>query len=194
MAKSNHAGFICFGQPAHKLAKKVTAGFNKKDVTIIHTPHPSPLSAHRGFFGSKPFTTFNTTIRNNTFTFTNLEAATIVPSGNNYSLSGLQIVEGSPRTLSYVSLGTGPDEKFVIPDRDIDTSTLKIKVQGSTSNTFVNTYTQTSDISNVNPSSKVFCSPQVIVPKQITLTSRSVLPNFLYSTLLSLQYCYNCTL
>ncbi|WP_286930327.1 hypothetical protein [Marinobacter sp.] len=104
----------------------------------------------------EPFTTFNTTIRNNTFTFTNLEAATIVPSGNNYSLSGLQIVEGTPRTLSYVSLGTGPDEKFVIPDRDIDTSTLKIKVQGSTSNTFVNTYTQTTDISNVNPSSKVF--------------------------------------
>ena len=104
----------------------------------------------------EPFTTFNTTIRNNTFTFTNLEAATIIPSGNNYSLSGLQIIEGSPRTLSYVSLGTGPDEKFIIPDRDVDTSTLKIKVQGSTSNTFVNTYTQTTDISNVNPSSKVF--------------------------------------
>jgi uracil-DNA glycosylase len=59
VAKSDNAGFICFGQPAHKLAKKVTKGFNKKDVTIIHTPHPSPLSAHRGFFGSKPFTTFN---------------------------------------------------------------------------------------------------------------------------------------
>jgi len=26
---------------------------------VITTPHPSPLSAYRGFFGSKPFTTFN---------------------------------------------------------------------------------------------------------------------------------------
>ena len=59
LAKSDNAGFICFGQPAHKIAKKVTEGFNEKAVTIIHTPHPSPLSAYRGFFGSKPFTTFN---------------------------------------------------------------------------------------------------------------------------------------
>ena len=104
----------------------------------------------------EPFTTFNTTIRNNTFTFVNLQAATIIPSGNNYSLNGLQIVEGQPRILSYVVNTAGPGEKYTIPDRNIDTSTLKVKVQGSTSNTFVNTFTQTSDISNVNPSSKVF--------------------------------------
>ena len=27
---------------------------------IIESPHPSPLSAHRGFFGSKPFSQTNT--------------------------------------------------------------------------------------------------------------------------------------
>lgn len=26
---------------------------------IIKSPHPSPLSAHRGFFGSKPFSKTN---------------------------------------------------------------------------------------------------------------------------------------
>ena len=26
---------------------------------IIKSPHPSPLSAHRGFFGSKPFSKIN---------------------------------------------------------------------------------------------------------------------------------------
>lgn len=29
------------------------------DSTIIEAPHPSPLSAHRGFFGSKPFSKIN---------------------------------------------------------------------------------------------------------------------------------------
>ena len=40
LSKSDDAGFICFGKPAHKLAKKVTEVLNKKDVTIVHSPHP----------------------------------------------------------------------------------------------------------------------------------------------------------
>ena len=31
---------------------------NTKHI-IIKSPHPSPLSAHRGFFGSKPFSQIN---------------------------------------------------------------------------------------------------------------------------------------
>lgn len=30
-----------------------------KDVPVIASPHPSPLSAHRGFFGSRPFSRVN---------------------------------------------------------------------------------------------------------------------------------------
>jgi uracil-DNA glycosylase len=29
------------------------------DTPIIASPHPSPLSAHRGFFGSRPFSRTN---------------------------------------------------------------------------------------------------------------------------------------
>lgn len=61
---SKNAGFICFGAPASKLAHKVLADFPNEDRTIIETPHPSPLSAYRGFFGSKPFTRFNNEQRN----------------------------------------------------------------------------------------------------------------------------------
>jgi uracil-DNA glycosylase len=61
---STNAGFICFGAPASKLAQKVLADFPYQVRTIIETPHPSPLSAYRGFFGSKPFTRFNNEQRN----------------------------------------------------------------------------------------------------------------------------------
>lgn len=30
---------------------------------IIESPHPSPFSAHRGFFGSRPFSQTNTYLR-----------------------------------------------------------------------------------------------------------------------------------
>lgn len=56
---SKDVGFICFGAPASKLAQKVLVDYPVEDRTVIETPHPSPLSAYRGFFGSKPFTRFN---------------------------------------------------------------------------------------------------------------------------------------
>ena len=33
--------------------------FTTQDHLILHSPHPSPLSARRGFFGSRPFSTVN---------------------------------------------------------------------------------------------------------------------------------------
>lgn len=35
-----------------------------RDEWVISSVHPSPLSAHRGFFGSKPFTKANSRLRN----------------------------------------------------------------------------------------------------------------------------------
>ena len=47
--------YILWGGPAQKAARRVDGTMNLK----IETPHPSPLSAHRGFFGSRPFSTVN---------------------------------------------------------------------------------------------------------------------------------------
>lgn len=47
--------FILWGKPAQDKEKLIT---NPSHV-IIKAPHPSPLSAYRGFFGSKPFSKVN---------------------------------------------------------------------------------------------------------------------------------------
>ncbi|MBU9673520.1 uracil-DNA glycosylase [Planococcus sp. CP5-4] len=47
--------FILWGKPAQM--KKRLIDTERHD--IIEAPHPSPLSAHRGFFGSKPFSKVN---------------------------------------------------------------------------------------------------------------------------------------
>ena len=47
--------FILWGSPAQK--KK--AMLNNPHHLILEAPHPSPLSAYRGFFGSKPFSKTN---------------------------------------------------------------------------------------------------------------------------------------
>lgn len=47
--------FILWGKPAQDKEKLIT---NPTHV-ILKAPHPSPLSAYRGFFGSKPFSKVN---------------------------------------------------------------------------------------------------------------------------------------
>ena len=47
--------FILWGKHAQKKIEKIDVS----DHLILKSVHPSPLSAHRGFFGSKPFTKTN---------------------------------------------------------------------------------------------------------------------------------------
>ena len=52
--------FVLWGAPAQK--KEQLIGRNSQH-TIIKAPHPSPLSAYRGFFGSKPYSQINTILK-----------------------------------------------------------------------------------------------------------------------------------
>lgn len=47
--------FLLWGAPAQKL----TAPLPRAHHLFLTSPHPSPLSAYRGFFGSRPFSTIN---------------------------------------------------------------------------------------------------------------------------------------
>ncbi|CUH62645.1 Uracil-DNA glycosylase [Thalassovita gelatinovora] len=52
--------YILWGKPAQALADHIRPG----DHLVIKSAHPSPLSASRGFFGSKPFSAVNTWLKN----------------------------------------------------------------------------------------------------------------------------------
>ena len=54
-AQTKRVVFILWGASAQRKHSLIDA----KRHTVIKAPHPSPLSAHRGFFGSKPFSRAN---------------------------------------------------------------------------------------------------------------------------------------
>jgi ATP-dependent DNA helicase PIF1 len=58
---SPHVVVIAWGRPAQKklLNPAVAASLAAKAHTVLTAPHPSPLSAHTGFFGSQPFSKTN---------------------------------------------------------------------------------------------------------------------------------------
>lgn len=53
--KKSNVVFILWGSPSQKKASRV----NPERHHLIISPHPSPLSSYRGFFGSKPFSRTN---------------------------------------------------------------------------------------------------------------------------------------
>lgn len=53
--------FMLWGKPAQEKAKML----NNPKHLILKAPHPSPLSAYRGFFGSRPFSQANEFLESN---------------------------------------------------------------------------------------------------------------------------------
>jgi uracil-DNA glycosylase len=51
--------FLCWGRPALRLVQSLDVPARQ----IVESAHPSPLSAHRGWFGSRPFTRCNTRLQ-----------------------------------------------------------------------------------------------------------------------------------
>ena len=54
--QNGHCVFILWGAHAQKKGRNINNGKH----LVLAGPHPSPLSAYRGFFGSKPFSQTNT--------------------------------------------------------------------------------------------------------------------------------------
>jgi uracil-DNA glycosylase len=54
-----HIVYVLWGSYAQKKAAFV----DRKNNLVLESPHPSPLSAHRGFLGSKPFSQINAYLR-----------------------------------------------------------------------------------------------------------------------------------
>ncbi|MBX7481794.1 uracil-DNA glycosylase [Qipengyuania qiaonensis] len=63
-AREEPSVFILWGSHAQAKAKRI-AGLRGGRHCTIESPHPSPLSAHRGFFGSKPFSRTNAFLAEN---------------------------------------------------------------------------------------------------------------------------------
>ncbi|RUM74476.1 MAG: uracil-DNA glycosylase [Sulfurovum sp.] len=58
--KCDNIVFVLWGNYAQKKGDVI----NKQKHLVLKSPHPSPLSAYRGFFGSKPFSQINAYLQN----------------------------------------------------------------------------------------------------------------------------------
>lgn len=88
---------------------------------------------------------FETSIDGKQYTFYNTGSYTTVNGPNGYVFSGVELVEGTPLQFKYtVSEG----QKYIIPNANVDTSTIRVMVQDSSTSANFTTYTAASSIVN----------------------------------------------
>ena len=101
-------------------------------------------------------TVFTTTLNDTTYQYINNEDITTTPIDGVFTFSDVVLYEGTLVKFKYTVDETDVDQKFIIPNANTDTSTLKVIVQNSVSDTSSNTYTLSSGFSGVGSDSKVY--------------------------------------
>ena len=101
-------------------------------------------------------TTFTSSIDNTTYQFVTNQDLTITPQDGVYKFSNVNLYEGTLVTFRYTVDSTDVDQKFVIPSVNADTSTLKVTVQNSSTDTTLNTYTLASGLRSLTDTSKAY--------------------------------------
>jgi hypothetical protein len=102
------------------------------------------------------FSPFTTSINGISYSFCNLDPVTIKPVNGVYLFSDVSIVEGSPLSYTYRVDVSGPDERYTIPNLNIDTTTIRVTVQNSYSDLTTVTYVQAGGLEAVDPLSQVY--------------------------------------
>jgi len=62
LAARNKIVLICWGARAISLGRKISKLHSDGQIHLIESAHPSPLSARKGFFGSRPFSRTNSAL------------------------------------------------------------------------------------------------------------------------------------
>jgi len=106
-------------------------------------------------------TKFSTTVDGQSYSFVNNADVSITPTDGVYKFSNLTITEGSYLNYKYTASTSDIDQRFIIPNDNVDTTTLTVKVQESSSDSTTNTYTLATGITGLDNTSKVYFLQEV---------------------------------
>ena len=106
-------------------------------------------------------TKFTTTVNNISYSFVNNSELSITPSDGVYKFSNVDLIEGTLLNFKYTANTSDTDQRFIIPNNNVDTTSLTIKVQNSSSDATTNTYTLATGITGLDSTSKVYFLQEV---------------------------------
>jgi hypothetical protein len=125
-----------------------SAACSKALITLTVTT-PSAGPAYLVLPSMTPFTTI---INGSSYTFYTKSSYTAVGS-TSYTFSDVEIVGGTPLSFKYtVAVGS----KFIIPNQNVDTSTMNVRIQESESSSVVTSFNLAENITKIKSTSNVY--------------------------------------
>jgi hypothetical protein len=106
-------------------------------------------------------TKFTTTVDGQSYSFVNNADVSITPVSSVYQFNELVVYEGSYLNYKYTANSSDIDQRFIIPNDSVDTTTLTVKVQESSSDSTTNTYKLATGITELDSTSKVYFLQEV---------------------------------
>lgn len=91
------------------------------------------------------------------YNFTTIENYTVTKSETKYRFENIELYEGTLNTVLFTQDdASNPNQLFVIPDKNVDTRTIRVLVKENPSNTSSDSYTLSTDILDLSSTSKAF--------------------------------------
>ena len=106
-------------------------------------------------------TKFTSTVDGTAYNFVNNADVSVAPVDGVYKFSSLDVFEGTFLNFKYTVNTSDTEQRFIIPNDDVDTTTLTVKIQESSSDTTTNTYTLAQGITGLDNTSKVYFLQEV---------------------------------
>ena len=101
-------------------------------------------------------TSFSATIDNTDYNFVTNEDIAMSPQDGVYKFQNVTLYEGTLVNFKYTVDSTDVDQRFIIPNINADTSTLKVTVQTSISDTTQTVYTLATGLKSLDNTSKAY--------------------------------------
>ena len=142
------------------LAKQV--GYTPRSATsakatidlVVNNASGASITMSRG-------TKFSATVDETNYNFVNNADVSISPVDGVYKFSSLDLFEGTYLNFKYTANTSDTEQRFIIPNDNVDTNTLTVKVQNSASDSTTNTYTLAQGITGLDSTSKVYFLQEV---------------------------------
>lgn len=136
-------GYVPYSRKASRATINFTANSTSNTVSSVTIP--------------KGFRFLSNDIDGVSYSFVTLSETTVTKSNTSFSFINLPIYEGQLVTYSYNhNQATNPKQIFTLPDVGVDTTTISVTVQPSSTNTDISVYTLAADVSNTSTQSQVF--------------------------------------
>ncbi len=120
------------------------------DLTITPQDAPATIVIEKD-------TQFSSSVDGISYIFATSNSVTLnVNSNGIYTTANVELNQGIPLTHKYTANTTNPDQKFILPNSNTDTSTLTVQIQTSAEDSTTFTYALANDTTTVDATSNVY--------------------------------------